>query len=107
MSPESASKVVVEPHELRGHCSAWQHAAGFGALTIGKLAALAGSITLEMAAAVTALVYISWHAFRASRVVFDGSFGATLLKFTAVALIYWAFVILATVGLVMFALVTV
>ena len=84
-----------------------EHAAGFGALTIGKLATLGGNITLDIAAGVTALLYIAWHAFRASRVVFGGSFGATVLKFTAVAMIYWAFVILATLGLIVYAFVTV
>ena len=82
------------------------HAAAFAALTAAKLTTLPGWTAFEVAAGITALGYIGWHAFRAARVVFGGSFGRTLGKAMAVGVVYWMCFMIVTIGLMAYSFAT-
>lgn len=79
------------------------NAAGFGALTLAKLTTLAGWIPLDVAAGLTAVVYIGWHALRSARVVFGGRWWVTTLKALAVAMVYLSCFTFATLILMTYA----
>jgi len=80
-----------------------EHAAAFGALTVSKVATLAGSTTVDVIAGLAALIYIGWHGLRAARLVFGGSAGGTVAKAVAVGLAYWVFFVIVTALLIGYA----